>query len=431
MHMLHFLEIFSRRRKPVVADLSAKFLTLPAVLLSAGARLEAGREYAFWTNVPDMVVPCRTVTIASGEPLVRYDGEQECMLIGIPADREIRANEVPVPIEMALSALRRRVSKGEVFPRFFWVVREQKTDFMSMGLYDEANFELIMRFFGARLRKGGLFSAANDGGTASHAKAPNEKRAGKLQSTSSERAHYVFASGRSIDYQIEYRRSRKRSALVMQRGELFVRHPVRASLRTPTESFLEANETWIFANMEKQRRRCESHRAEFDFRDGGGVYFRGERARLRLGASRAGVRRLESDEGFGWEVSLATAVYADEASVRAELCALYRREAKRVLDERFHAVVPLARIKPKSTWQISRGTRTLGTCSRGGDIRLSWRLVLMPDALIDYVAAHELAHLVEFNHSRQFWSELERMMPDAKKRRQALRDFNAMLVDAI
>ena len=124
----------------------------------------------------------------------------------------------------------------------------------------------------------------------------------------------------------------------------------------------------IFANMEKQRRRCESHRAEFDFRDGGGVYFRGERARLRLGASRAGVRRLESDEGFGWEVSLATAVYADEASVRAELCALYRREAKRVLDERFHAVVPLARIKPKSTWQISRGTRTLGTCSRGGDI---------------------------------------------------------------
>ena len=55
----------------------------------------------------------------------------------------------------------------------------------------------------------------------------------------------------------------------------------------------------------------------------------------------------------------------------------------------------------------------------------------MPDALIDYVAAHELAHLVEFNHSRQFWSELERMMPDAKKRRQALRDFNAMLVDAI
>ena len=87
--------------------------------------------------------------------------------------------------------------------------------------------------------------------------------------------------------------------------------------------------------------------------------------------------------------------------------------------------------KPKSTWQISRGTRTLGTCSRGGDIRLSWRLVLMPDTLIDYVAAHELAHLVEFNHSRQFWSELERMMPDAKKRRQALRDFNAMLVDAI
>ncbi|MPY71248.1 MAG: DUF45 domain-containing protein [Alphaproteobacteria bacterium] len=44
-----------------------------------------------------------------------------------------------------------------------------------------------------------------------------------------------------------------------------------------------------------------------------------------------------------------------------------------------------------------------GSCTEGGNLNFSWRLVLTPEPVLDYVVAHEVAHLVEFNHSRRFW----------------------------
>lgn len=62
-----------------------------------------------------------------------------------------------------------------------------------------------------------------------------------------------------------------------------------------------------------------------------------------------------------------------------------------------------------------------GSCTRRGHIRLNWRLVQAPLALIDYVAAHELAHLVHLDHSPRFWAQVEALCPDALARRAELR----------
>ncbi|MDR1828578.1 MAG: M48 family metallopeptidase, partial [Methylobacteriaceae bacterium] len=53
-----------------------------------------------------------------------------------------------------------------------------------------------------------------------------------------------------------------------------------------------------------------------------------------------------------------------------------------------------------------------GSCSAGGNLSFSWRLVLAPPFVLDYLAAHEVAHLEEMNHSRQFWSITRRLCPD-------------------
>ena len=53
-----------------------------------------------------------------------------------------------------------------------------------------------------------------------------------------------------------------------------------------------------------------------------------------------------------------------------------------------------------------------GSCSTNGYINLSTRLLFAPDAVIDYVIIHELAHLIEFNHSKKFWSIIEKIMPE-------------------
>ncbi len=68
-----------------------------------------------------------------------------------------------------------------------------------------------------------------------------------------------------------------------------------------------------------------------------------------------------------------------------------------------------------------------GSCTRNGHIRLNWRLVQAPLAHIDYVAAHELAHLVHLDHSPRFWAQVAALCPDALARRAELRTMGASL----
>ncbi len=58
-----------------------------------------------------------------------------------------------------------------------------------------------------------------------------------------------------------------------------------------------------------------------------------------------------------------------------------------------------------------------GSCSERGNLNFSWRLAMAPAPILDYVAAHEVAHLAEMNHSDRYWAVLERLMPDYEPRR--------------
>ena len=61
---------------------------------------------------------------------------------------------------------------------------------------------------------------------------------------------------------------------------------------------------------------------------------------------------------------------------------------------------------PAPRVRLSNARTQWGVCTEDGTIRLSWRLVHLEPALADYVVAHEVAHLVELNHSQRFWSLL-------------------------
>jgi predicted metal-dependent hydrolase len=76
---------------------------------------------------------------------------------------------------------------------------------------------------------------------------------------------------------------------------------------------------------------------------------------------------------------------------------------------------------------LSNAQTQWGSCTRGGHIRLNWRLVQAPLPLIDYVAAHELAHLVHLDHSPAFWGQVAVLCPDALARRATLRKMSVTL----
>ena len=75
-----------------------------------------------------------------------------------------------------------------------------------------------------------------------------------------------------------------------------------------------------------------------------------------------------------------------------------------------------------------RDTRSRwGSCSTQGNLMFSWRLIMAPPQVLDYVAAHEVAHLVEMNHSAAYWAVVARVFPDHKAPRRWLRDQGATL----
>ncbi|MEO0918951.1 MAG: SprT family zinc-dependent metalloprotease [Pseudomonadota bacterium] len=73
---------------------------------------------------------------------------------------------------------------------------------------------------------------------------------------------------------------------------------------------------------------------------------------------------------------------------------------------------------PRSRW---------GSCSSEGNLMFSWRLILAPPDVLDYVAAHEVAHLVHMDHSPAFWSVVEALRPDNQAQRRWLRQEGAAL----
>jgi predicted metal-dependent hydrolase len=107
-------------------------------------------------------------------------------------------------------------------------------------------------------------------------------------------------------------------------------------------------------------------------------------------------------------------VAGGEAHLARRVRDYLKREAKRELDAASKAAaralgVTLARVSVRD--QTSRW----GSCSTSGVLSYSWRLILAPPLVLEYLAAHEAAHLVEMNHSARFWRLVERICPDFRR----------------
>ena len=77
--------------------------------------------------------------------------------------------------------------------------------------------------------------------------------------------------------------------------------------------------------------------------------------------------------------------------------------------------------------RLSNARSEWGSCNAKGDIRLNWRLVQLPPPLAEYVVVHEVAHIVELNHSRRFWALVEALLPGHAQLRRELDEWTALL----
>jgi predicted metal-dependent hydrolase len=120
-------------------------------------------------------------------------------------------------------------------------------------------------------------------------------------------------------------------------------------------------------------------------------------------------------------------VEVPEGQEGPKLAAFLRQMARERLAERAaHHADRLGRGHGKLSLRDTRSR--WGSCTTRGDLMFSWRLVMAPPAVLDYVAAHEVAHLAEMNHSPAFWAVCGRLCPGYETPRRWLRENGGQLL---
>ena len=214
----------------------------------------------------------------------------------------------------------------------------------------------------------------------------------------------IELGGRAIEYRFARRRRRTLSITIDASG-LRVAAPMRASWRE-VERFLRDKERWILRKLDEWAATPR------------GALLRGETGEIipifgapRVIEVRRGRRSVEDIEG--------RLIISSRGRTLDMLVTWLKEQTLAKLRPRVgHYATLLGRRAP--VVGISNARTQWGVCTEAGSIRLSWRLAHVAPPLADYVVAHEVAHLVEMNHSPRYWALLARLYPGWREARERL-----------
>jgi len=233
----------------------------------------------------------------------------------------------------------------------------------------------------------------------------------------------LVVDGRPIAFL--FARSKRRSiGFVVDGDGLTVRAPKWVSLRDVDAAVREKGR-WIVARLDEQRERARQQaEARTVWRDGASVAYLGRALTIVLdphGDLGAGEAALLDGEATGApRLRVGLPGDAGEERVKDAVQSWLQREAGRIFAARAAHFAERLGVRVRRLSLSSARTRW-GSANANGSVRLHWRLIHHPLATIDYVVAHELAHLREMNHSDRFWNVVRSVVPDYEAARKDLR----------
>ena len=211
-------------------------------------------------------------------------------------------------------------------------------------------------------------------------------------------------------------RSRRRTAAIYIRGDsVEVRAPLRMP-RSELDAFVSSKDKWITDRLNKSRALL-SRREIFKLNYGDTIALLGGRYPI---VGKAGARAGFDCASFFMPPDL------PPERIKTVCVQTYRKLAKMHLTKRTYELAGKMPAKPVSI-RITGAKTRWGSCSAKKNINFAWRLVMAAEDVVDYVIIHELAHLVEMNHSARFWAIVEKALPDYRLRRSKLRDVQKRL----
>lgn len=192
------------------------------------------------------------------------------------------------------------------------------------------------------------------------------------------------------------------------------------------ESALREKARWILAKLQEQDERARKVAAQrIEWRDGTTVPFLGEPVIVLLDPRIAGAVLHTATDTLPGVPRLTLHVglthHAGGEQIRDVVQSWLQRQARRVFEERLRHYAAQLGVRWTRLALSSAATRW-GSASADGAIRLHWRLIHFALPTIDYVVAHELAHLRVMDHSPRFWDVVRSVIPDVERLRDGLRD---------
>ena len=214
------------------------------------------------------------------------------------------------------------------------------------------------------------------------------------------------------------RSSRRSFALeINDKAMLVVRAPLRMK-DDEINTHLHHYDGWIQKKIQQSSTKLQEV-TPVTFTDGAKIIFMGEHYPLSITST--------PKPFFNFENKLFTLDSEKKAKGFQYLERWYRVQAREVCVSMSEDLAKKMGVSFKNI-KINGSKHRWGSCGSGGNINFSWKLVMAPLSVIEYVVIHELSHLSHMNHSNLFWRNIERYMPDYKIHKKWLKDNGHTLV---
>lgn len=229
--------------------------------------------------------------------------------------------------------------------------------------------------------------------------------------------HLPIPNGETIPYTLE-RRTRKTVGLKINHNGLIVHAPTRLSQKE-LERVLLSKADWIVKKLQAQQ---ENQLEKFIWEDGASLLLLGNTIELSVRLDSVS-RALEYEPG---RISVALPTPNNQTSIARKVLLWYKKQALTDFSRRIALLAAKLGVETPPLFLSSARSRW-GSCNSRGEVRLNWRLLQAPPHIVNYVVAHELAHLKEMNHSAKFWATVARIYPDYKTAEKELKTWSAKL----
>ena len=227
---------------------------------------------------------------------------------------------------------------------------------------------------------------------------------------------YIQLGSEIVGYR--FRRARRRSIGIMIDDDgLRVAAPNHAPI-AEVEAFLREKARWVLKKLSEWR--AAPKPPVVDWSDGSSLALLGTSVTIALVPGERGISLENGCLGIG------LVPRPEPAALRKRAIAWIKEQARARLGERLTLYAARLGV-PTPRLSLSSARTQWGLCREDGHVRLNWRLIHLPLHLVDYVVAHELAHLREMNHSARFWTVVGGLYPDYKQARIELRHCNHRL----